>query len=80
MAVYFIDSSALVKRYISETGSTWILNLFNPSSNHEVLVASITGVCIANNLPPIIFVSADNELNAAATSEGLTIENPNNYS
>ena len=27
----------------------------------------------------IIFVSADNALNLAATSEGLTVDNPNNY-
>jgi len=27
MAVYFIDSSALVKRYINEIGSLWVLNL-----------------------------------------------------
>ncbi|MGI8787568.1 MAG: type II toxin-antitoxin system VapC family toxin [Pyrinomonadaceae bacterium] len=31
------------------------------------------------NLSPIIFVSADNDLNAAATAEGLAVENPNNY-
>lgn len=153
MAVYFIDSSALVKRYISETGSTWILNLFNPGLNNEILITAIAGVeivaaitrrgrggsinvtdgttacnqfkndfvaeyqvievteniinsamvlaqaqglrgydavqlaagcavntiSISNSLPPIIFVSADNELNAAAAREGLIIENPNNY-
>ena len=28
---------------------------------------------------PLIFVSADNELNTAANAEGLTVENPNNY-
>lgn len=154
MAIYFIDSSALVKRYINETGSKWILNLFNPGLNHEVFIAAIAGVeivaaitrrgrggsinvtdattacdrfkydlvseyqvieitesiinsamalvqvrglrgydavqlaagcavntiCIAHSLPPVIFVSADNELNTAATNEGLTVENPNNYS
>jgi uncharacterized protein len=153
MAVYFIDSSALVKRYISETGSSWVLNLFDPGLNNEVLIAAITGVeiiaaitrrsrgggisitdsiavcnhfksdlvsdyqviqiteniinaamilaeirglrgydavqlasgcaaneiCITNSLSPVIFVSADNELNNAAASEGLIIENPNNY-
>jgi uncharacterized protein len=153
MAVYFIDSSALVKRYISETGSNWVLNLFAPGLNNEVLIAAITGVeiiaaitrrsrgggiittdsvavcnhfksdlvsdyqviqitenvinaamilaetrglrgydavqlasgcatneiCITNSLSPVIFVSADNELNNAAASEGLIIENPNNY-
>lgn len=152
MAVYFVDSSALVKRYITETGSTWILNLFDPALNNDVLIAAITSVeivaaitrrarggsisatdatatcnqfrsdlnseyqvvevtesiinsamtlaeahglrgydalqlaagceintlCIANSLPPVTFVSADNELNTAAASEGLIIENPNN--
>ena len=43
MAVYFIDSSALVKRYISETGSTWVLNLFDPGLNNQVLIAAIAG-------------------------------------
>jgi predicted nucleic acid-binding protein len=153
MAVYFLDSSALVKRYISETGSAWILGLFDPALNNEVFIAAITSVeiiaaitrrsrsgsisitdvtvtcnqfksdlqkdyqiveiteniinsgmvlsqtyglrgydaiqlaagravntlCIANGLPPITFVSADNELNAAVISEGLMIENPDSH-
>lgn len=44
MAVYFLDSSALVKRYISETGSVWVLGLFDPALNNEVFIAAITGV------------------------------------
>jgi hypothetical protein len=153
MAVYFVDSSALVKRYISETGSTWVLGLFNSALNNKVFVAAITGVeiiaavtrrsrsssisaddaaivcnqfrhdvqtdyqviemtekiinagmslaetqglrgydavqlaagcavnalCLISGLPPAIFVSADNELNVVATSEGLAVENPNSY-
>lgn len=153
MAVYFLDSSAFVKRYISETGSAWVLGLFEPTLNNEVFIAAITGVeiiaaitrrsrsgsisitdatitrnqfksdlekdyqiveiteniinsamvlseiyalrgydsiqlavgravntiCITNRLPPITFVSADNELNAAVVSEGLMIENPNTH-
>ena len=31
------------------------------------------------NLPPLTFVCADNNLNNAATAEGLSVENPNNY-
>jgi predicted nucleic acid-binding protein len=173
MVVYFIDSSALVKRYISESGSKWVLGLFNsalkkeifvaesgskwvlgsfnPALNNEIFVAAITGVeiiaaitrrsrsgsisavdaatvcrqfrndlqtdyqiveitkgiidsgmsmaearglrgydavqlaagcavnalCITSGLPPVIFTSADSELNAAATNEGLSVENPN---
>jgi hypothetical protein len=153
MAVYFVDSSALVKRYINEIGSTWVLSLFDPTLNNDVLIAAITGVeivaaitrrarggsisamdamaactqfrsdlqpeyqvveiteniinsamalaeahglrgydavqlaagreinalCIASGLPPVTFVSADNELNTAAASDGLLIENPNDY-
>lgn len=44
MAVYFVDSSALVKRYIGETGSTWVLGLFDSALDNEVFVAAITGV------------------------------------
>lgn len=153
MAIYFLDSSALVKRYISEIGSNWVLKLFDPAFKNEVFIAAITGVeiiaaiarrsrgvsisvadatgifnqlksdlqknyqiieitesiinsgmsfaekhglrgydaiqlavghavntlCIANRLPAISFVSADKELNAAASGEGLVFENPNNY-
>jgi predicted nucleic acid-binding protein len=153
MAIYFIDSSGLVKRYVSETGSAWVLGLFDPALNNEVFIAAITSVeiiaaitrrsrsgsisitdatvtrnqfksdlqkdyqiveitesiinsgmalsesyglrgydsiqlaagravnslCIANGLPSITFVSADNELNAAVVSEGLMIENPNSH-
>jgi predicted nucleic acid-binding protein len=153
MAVYFLDSSALVKRYINETGSAWVLGLFDPTLDNEFFVAAITGVeivaaitrrarngsiviadatlvcnqlrsdlqtdyqvieitegiissamalaeiqglrgydavqlaagrainelCGANGLPPIIFISADEELNLAAVNEGLLIENPNHH-
>ncbi|MEQ9233189.1 type II toxin-antitoxin system VapC family toxin [Coleofasciculus sp. E2-BRE-01] len=153
MAAYFIDSSALVKRYINEIGSVWVLNLFDPQLNNDVVIASITSVeiiaaitrrsrdgsisatdatavchqlksdlqseyqvveiqqsiinsamelaeayglrgydavqlaagcainvlCRANSLPSVTFVSADNDLNIAAASEGMIVENPNNY-
>ena len=153
MAVYFLDSSALVKRYISEVGSKWILELFDSTQDNEVFIAAITAVeiiaaitrrtrggsisdadatlawnqfksdlqtdyqiveiteevinsgmllaekrglrgydavqlaagcavnslCIASGLSPVIFVSADNELNLAAAQEGLSVENPNSY-
>lgn len=154
MAIYFLDSSALVKRYVSEKGSNWICNLFDPSLGNQFFVAAIAGVeivsaitrrakngsiniadsiairnqfkqdfqteyqiieisekiinsainvaelyalrgydavqlasgrelnilCIANGLTGVNFVSADNNLNTAASGEGLLVENPNNYS
>ncbi|MEE3719522.1 type II toxin-antitoxin system VapC family toxin [Tumidithrix elongata RA019] len=44
MAIYFLDSSALVKRYISENGSNWIYNLFEPSLGNQFFIAAITSV------------------------------------
>jgi len=150
---YYFDSSALVKRYISETGSAWVCGLFDPGLGHEAFIAAITPVeiiaaitrrarggtiaqvdavaacntlradlqtsyqvveltdavitramtlaethalrgydavqlaaalavdalCTADGLPPITFVSADVDLNAVAASEGLVVENPNDY-
>jgi hypothetical protein len=34
---------------------------------------------LENGLPPLTFVSADNDLLAAAAVEGLPTDNPNNY-
>ncbi|QLE55870.1 type II toxin-antitoxin system VapC family toxin [Nostoc sp. TCL26-01] len=153
MTIYFLDSSALVKRYVSEVGSLWVLSLFNPVLSNEIFIAAITGVeiiaavtrrargesisfvdakllcnqlrndlqteyqiveiteniiisamalaetyglrgydaiqlatclavnvlSIANSLPSVTLISADKELNLAASSEGLVIENPNTH-
>jgi len=48
MAIYFLDSSALVKRYICETGSNWVCNLFNPSLGNQFFIAAIAGVEIVS--------------------------------
>lgn len=37
-------------------------------------------VLLQRGLSPLIIVSADSELNTAAQTEGLNVENPNNYS
>lgn len=44
MAAYYLDSSALVKRYVSEIGSAWVLSLFDPLLKNDVLIAAITSV------------------------------------
>jgi len=151
MASYFADSSALVKRYVQERGSAWIVGLFTPFPHDDVHIVAVTpveivaalmrrsrsgttteadaaaacsqfladlpldyqvvevteaiinpaillvqkyklrgydamqlaagcqinAVCIASGQPPLIFVSADKELSAAALGEGLSVEDPN---
>ena len=42
MAVYFLDSSALLKRYVSETGTIWVQSLFSPAAAHRIAIATIS--------------------------------------
>jgi uncharacterized protein len=44
VTVYFCDSSALVKCYIQEQGSAWMLTLLDPTAEYHLYVASLTGV------------------------------------
>ncbi|HSK74681.1 MAG TPA: type II toxin-antitoxin system VapC family toxin, partial [Pyrinomonadaceae bacterium] len=44
MPAFFCDSSAIVKRYINETGSAWLEALTDPSSGNRIYVARITFV------------------------------------
>ena len=151
MGAYFLDSSAIVKRYVAETGTVWVSDLFNPTAGNKIYATRIAGIEVvsaiarrrrgknvsskdaadsikqfklefvsdyiildvttklvnramiladsyalrgydavqlasaleANDIrlvavaPPLILVSADLELNAAAIAEGLTVEDPN---
>jgi len=41
---YFLDTSALVKKYMTETGSTWIEALTDPDSDNQTVLARVTWV------------------------------------
>ena len=43
MTIYFFDSSAIVKRYLNETGTAWVTNIFDPTSGSEIYIAHISG-------------------------------------
>jgi predicted nucleic acid-binding protein len=44
VAVYFCDSSAIVKCYIQEQGSVWMVTLLDATAGHHLYLARITGV------------------------------------
>ena len=44
MAFQFLDSSSLAKKYINETGTNWVRNIFNAVPAHEIYVSRITEV------------------------------------
>jgi len=47
MSTLFFDSSALVKRYLTEIGSAWVAAQTTPDSNNVIVVAEITRVEVA---------------------------------
>ena len=44
MAVYFVETSALAKRYIAEMGSVWLRALLDPSTGCSIYVVRVTAV------------------------------------
>jgi len=50
VATYVCDSSAVVKRYVRETGTVWVLSLTDPGARHTLYVAGITGVEVVSAL------------------------------
>ena len=52
--IYFFDSSALVKRYVTEVGSAWVQNLTAPTSGHTLIVARITWVELLSALSRLL--------------------------
>lgn len=154
MSDFYLDSSAIVKRYSPEAGSGWVKAITDPITEHDITLAEITlaevaaafaakarppggittkerdhalvdflrdcdehydllSICrdvidlavsltqrhklrgydvvqlagaiivnkalLAEGLPSLIFVSADEDSLEAAQAEGLPIENPNLY-
>lgn len=59
MAIFFCDSSAVVNRYITETGSVWLEATIDPAQGNRVYVARIT----------FVEVIADTDLDDAAIAE-----------
>lgn len=50
MSALFFDSSALVKRYVKESGTKRVSRLVRPSSHHRLYLAEITGIEVISAL------------------------------
>jgi len=44
MTTYYLDTSALSKRYVQEIGTAWVRALVAPAAGHTLLTARITMV------------------------------------
>jgi len=83
MATYFFDSSALAKRYVTETGTTWVQSLTDPATGNGVYVARITLVELVSaisrrkrngDLTPAAAAAALSDLRADFISDYQVIE------
>jgi len=42
VSCYYIDTSALLKRFLVETGSVWVRSITAPESEHSILISELT--------------------------------------
>ncbi len=50
MAAWFLDSSAVIKRYVRERGTAWIRTITDPAAAHQLFVARLAVVEVAATL------------------------------
>jgi len=50
VSIYFLDSSALAKRYVTEAGSAWVKDLTDPSAHNPLIISRITWVEVLSAL------------------------------
>ena len=50
MSSYYVDTSALIKRYLTEVGSTWIENITDLASGNIIVICDLTAVEVFSTL------------------------------
>lgn len=50
MAAHYLDSSALIKRYVQERGTAWVRTLTDPASGNQIFVARLAVLEVAATL------------------------------
>lgn len=52
MTTYYVDTSALIKRYLTESGSEWVREIANPKAGNVIIVCDLTPVEFHSTLAP----------------------------
>ena len=50
MSQYFLDSSALIKRYVEEQGTAWVRAITAPEAGHGIVLAQIAPIEIVSGI------------------------------
>jgi len=80
VTLFYLDSSAWLKRYFLEPGSDWIMSLFQSGDPLADAVHSATAFGLNDALVgtgnSLVLISSDEEMLAVAQQTGLAVENP----
>lgn len=80
MAVYFFDSSALVKRYVLETGTNWVQLITDPTAFNSIFIAQVTGVEIITAITRRVRMRDTSQPDAALAIADFRNDFANQYS
>jgi hypothetical protein len=73
VTLYFLDTSALIKRYVSEIGSVWVQSVIAPSSGNIITISELAKVDVAATLARR---RRDGSLTPAAVHTHLALQEP----
>lgn len=82
MARFYFDASALVKRYVAETGTGWVRSITDPAQGHDIYVVRVTAVEVVSALvrqspplPNLVAALADFKFDLRKQYQRLAITN-----
>jgi len=79
MTDYFFDSSALVKRYVLETGTNWIVSICDPQAGNTIFLAQITSVEVVSAIARRRRNRSLSGANAATILNDFRLDSSNQY-
>ena len=79
MTTYYLDASALSKRYVQETGTMWVRGLADPAVSNTLLSARITMVKVYSALARRKREGVVSATACDAAAQALTAHSVNEY-
>jgi predicted nucleic acid-binding protein len=75
----FFDSSGIVKRYVLETGSTWVNQLVDPAAGNPIHLVNLTGVEVVSAIVRRVRSGSVSAADAAVMLGGFRHDFANQY-
>lgn len=77
--LYYFDSSALVKRYISERGTAWVLGITDPGAGNIIFIARIAAVEVVSAITRAVRVGSVTSTDAFSAKANFRHDYLNQY-